>query len=110
MAYEQTIAIDIIQGDKWDGIAFAISKAGIDYTEATIKVQLREKPGQPVWLEKTITPSAAGLELLEFTFDLTAAETAKLEANCQTDIQITNGTDVKSPILIKFNVTLDTTK
>lgn len=110
MAYEKTYDKELIRGDKWDGIFFAISKAGIDYTAATIKVQLRSKPDSPILFEKEIIPSAAGMELLEFTFNLAADETKLLNSNCQTDIEITNGDDIKSPILVRFKVTLDTTK
>ncbi len=105
MKYEQTYNENIISGNTWDGYDFSIAKPGRNYTGASIKAQVREKPNGPVLLTKTITPDVAINELIEFTFGLTATETAQLQSNCEADIQITAGSDVRTPILFKFTVT-----
>jgi hypothetical protein len=110
MTYEQTYTEEIISGNTWDGYDFSIAKVGTNYTAATIKVQIREKPEKELILEKTITPDVAINELIEFTFALSANDTAKLKGNCQADIQITAGSDVRTPILFNFTVTKPITK
>jgi len=103
--YETELTETILQGDTWEGIEFTINKPGTNYAGATIKTQYRETPeGVPV-LTKDITPSVAIDGQLIFTVSLTAAETKSITTSkLQTDLQITVGAVVRTPILIKFKV------
>ena len=110
MTYEQTYTEEIIAGTTWDGYDFSIAKVGVNYTGASVKVQVREKADTPALVEKNITPAVAQNELIEFTFSLTAAETGKLSGNCMADIQIKVGSDIRTPIKFKFIVTKPITR
>lgn len=108
--YEVEYEEAILRGDSWDGYEFIITR-DVDYTGSTIKAEIRTKEDGQILVSKDITPVVATNGLIQFNFTMTAEETSALRAgNCRADIQITKGGEIKTPILFKFNVKLDTTK
>jgi hypothetical protein len=111
MAYELTLNQTILRGDSWAGISFTVNKTGFDFTGSTIKAQFRTDPDAVVMLTKTITPTSESEGSISFDFDLTAEETKLLNrSSARTDIEITTGEIVFTPILIIFKITNDITK
>ncbi len=105
MNYETELEQDLIQGNNWEGMTFTVTNSEIDYTEATIRAQFRESIGGDIFLTKEITPEITSSNEINFTFDLTAAESKLLESpKVYTDIEITTPTTRKTPILITFTM------
>jgi hypothetical protein len=111
-AYDLQVNQKIIRGDKWDGLRFVVTKAGIDYTSCTIKCQYRTAPDAAVLLEQNITPISASSNQVEFDVKLSEGESALFSTGTiLTDVQITTDSDgVRTPILIRLNVTKDITQ
>jgi len=112
--YEFQTEVTVIRGDTWQGIRFTVSRAGADYTTATVKWQLRAAADGTVLISKNITPESAAEGQIVFRVDLTSVETTKLNQSVvQSDVQITipgDDDDVRTPIAIKLLVPKDITK
>lgn len=116
--YDYQREVPIIRGDRWQGIRFTVSRADDpDYSDATVKWQLRRAADGTILLSKNIDPEEANGTHIIFVVSLTAAETRALnDTVIQSDVQITipggsdEDDDVRTPIYLKFRLTKDITK
>lgn len=112
MDYEVKVNEPIIRGDTWHGLTFTVNKAGIDYTNATVRIHYKTAVDGKVLFQKDVTPDSAGLQTIIITASLTSAETSLFITECAVaDIEITSVDDgTKTPILITFRIIKDVTK